>query len=313
LIECPLERTARCVIRATKKYKLEKIMSQLKAVKPKQAELGKPKILIFGKPGVGKTWGCLEFPAAYYIDTESAANLPHYLDRLHESGGSYLGREQGSQVFQEVINQIKALATEQHGYKTLIIDSLSKLFNVVIAKEAERLGDKDVFGASKKLAINYVRQLINWIDRLDMNVIIICQEKSEWSNDKQVGVTFDAWEKLEYELHLCLHIVRAGSSLPMAFIRKSRLKEFKQSENFSWSYNEFSKRYGEALITSDVKAFELITTEQLDELYTLIDVLNIDAERVGKWLDYDKAESLKELSGEYATKLIAKIKGDLPK
>ncbi len=130
--------------------------SKLGAVDPKAAEPSRPKITVFGKPKVGKTWGALDFPSVYYIDTEAGADLAHYTDKLKKSGGMYFGREQGSQDFATVIEQVKALATEKHPYKTLVIDSLSKIYNMEINKEAERLGDKDGFGASKKPSFHCV-------------------------------------------------------------------------------------------------------------------------------------------------------------
>src|ERR1700733_12615163 len=96
--------------------------SKLKAVDPKAAEPSRPKITIFGKPGVGKTWGALDFPNVYYIDTEGGADLAHYTDKLKKSGGVYFGPEQGASDFETVIEQVKALATEDHSYKTLLID-----------------------------------------------------------------------------------------------------------------------------------------------------------------------------------------------
>ena len=90
--------------------------SRLKAVTPKAAEPSKPKVLIFGKPGVGKTFGALDFPSVYYIDTEGGADLAHYTDKLEKSGGMYLGPEQGNLSFETVMEQVQALATEQHHY-----------------------------------------------------------------------------------------------------------------------------------------------------------------------------------------------------
>ena len=124
--------------------------SRLKAVDPVSAEPSKPKILIYGKPGVGKTWTSLDFPKPYYIDTESGADLAHYTKKLKAAGGAYFGVDQGILDFKEVIEQVKALATETHEYKTLVIDSVSKIFNTAIAAEAERLGAADQYGASKK-------------------------------------------------------------------------------------------------------------------------------------------------------------------
>ena len=127
--------------------------SKLKAKAPEEVQPGKTKGLIFGASGVGKTFFTLAFPAPYYIDTEGGADLRHYQERLKKAGGVYMGQEDGALDFAAIIEQIQALATEKHPYKTLIIDSITKVYQTAIANEAERLGDKDAFGASKKPAI----------------------------------------------------------------------------------------------------------------------------------------------------------------
>ena len=84
---------------------------ELLAVPPKTVKPHKPKVLVYGPPGAGKTWVSLDFPAVYYIDTESGADLDDYQEKLFNSGGGYLGQDQGSLDFDVVIAQIKALAT----------------------------------------------------------------------------------------------------------------------------------------------------------------------------------------------------------
>src|SRR4051812_44887619 len=110
-------------------------MSKLKAKDPQTAEPSKPKILIFGKPGVGKTWTSIDFPSCYYIDTEGGADLAHYTEKLKKAGGVYMGPEDGSLDFPTVIEQFQALASEKHEFKTVIVDSISKLFNTAVANE----------------------------------------------------------------------------------------------------------------------------------------------------------------------------------
>jgi AAA domain len=44
--------------------------SRLAAIPPESVQPKKPKVLVFGPPGVGKTWASLDFPRVYYIDTE---------------------------------------------------------------------------------------------------------------------------------------------------------------------------------------------------------------------------------------------------
>lgn len=285
--------------------------SKLKAVDPKTAEPSKPKILIYGKPGVGKTWASLDFPNVYYIDTEGGANLGHYTDKLKASGGAYLGPEQGSLDFDTVISQIQALATEEHGYKTLVIDSISKLFNVSIADEAERLGDKDAWGASKKPAVSAMRRLVSWLTRIDMNVILIAHEKPEWGVDGkgqrvEIGATFDCWATLEYELHLCLNIIKAGPARN-AKIRKSRLIGFPDGEFFKWGYKEFAEKYGKDVIEKEGKQITLATPEQIKKIRTLLNVVKLPEGQLEKWLQSANASSLEEIEQCKAQKIIDHI------
>lgn len=286
--------------------------SKLKAVEPKSAEPKKPKILIYGKPGVGKTWASLDFPNVYYIDTEGGANMSHYTDKLKAAGGVYMGPEQGSLDFETVIEQIQALATEDHGFKTVVIDSVSKLFNTAIAVEVERLGDKDAFGASKKPAVAYMRKLINWLSRIDLNVILVSHEKSEWGlNSKgervEIGQTFDAWDKLEYELDLCLNIVKAGPSRT-ARVRKSRLTEFPDASTFSWSYKDFSEKYGVEVIEKKSEAITLATPEQLAEIKKLLETVRLPEGQEEKWLKAAQVDGWEEMSKDRIAKAIDHIK-----
>lgn len=283
--------------------------SKLKAVEPKSAEPSKPKILIFGKPGVGKTWASLDFPDVYYIDTEGGANLSHYTDKLAKANGAYFGVEQGSQDFATVIEQVKALATEDHPYKTVIIDSISKIFNNEIATEAERLGDKDAFGASKKPAVVLTRRLINWIDKLDMNVILIAHEKPVWANDKQTGVTYDGWDKLEYELHLNLNIIKQGDSRK-AFVKKSRLLGFPDASNFDWSYAKFAELYGKDVIERQGKKTELAAPEQIAEVVKLLEVVKLSDSTQDKWIAENK-DNLAEVEKVKIEKIITHLRSKI--
>jgi hypothetical protein len=284
-------------------------MSKLKAKDPKAAEPSKPKILIYGKPGVGKTWQALDFPACYYIDTEGGADLAHYTDKLKAAGGMYMGPEDGSLDFGVVIEQLQALATEKHSFRTVIVDSITKLFNTAVAIEAERLGAKNAFGADKKPAITFMRRLVTWADRLDMNVIFIAHSKVEWGTDPksgervEIGQTFDCWDKLEYELHLCLEILKNGPSR-RARVRKSRLTGFPDAETFSWSYDEFAARYGKDIIEGTVKQIQLATPEQVAEINKLRGAVKLaDGEFEAK-LEKAGAATVEELTAQHAESAI---------
>lgn len=285
-------------------------MSKLKAVDPKAAEPSKPKILIYGKPGVKKTWVSLDFPSTYYIDTEGGADLEAYTDKLKASGGVYLGPDQGSLDFMTIINEVKTLAIEKHNFKTLVIDSISKIFAIEVAREAEKLGDKNAFGADKKPAIAHMRQLVSWLTRLDMNVILIAHEKAEWKNGEQVGETFDCWDKLEYELHLCLNIFKAGKD-SKARVRKSRLPGFPDASVFEWSYLEFASRYGKDVIEKESKQIILATSEQLKELNYLMTVVKLPEGQTSKWLSAANVDNFEDMETSKLDSLIIHIKSKL--
>lgn len=293
--------------------------SKLLAVTPESIAPKKPKVLIYGPAGVGKTWASLDFPQVYYIDTEGGADLKKYRDKLRNAGGMYFGPDQGSLDFEAVIGQIEALATERHPYKTIVIDSITKLFNITITDEQARLGDKDQYGASKKPAVRQMAKLLKWLNLADMNAIIIAHEKDMWGLDNKgnrevIGKTFDAWEKLEYELHLALRISQIGAgdnARRFAHVGKSRLTGFVSGERIDWSYSEFAERYGKDVIEKDVVPVTMASAEEVAECNRLLEIVKLPDGMVEKWLKKADADSFAEMSSEQIQACIQHLKGKL--
>jgi hypothetical protein len=287
-------------------------VSKLKAVAPKVAEPSKPKLLIYGREGIGKTWFSLAFPHVYFIDCEGGASRNHYTDRLEHSGGVYLGPDQGSLDFETIIEQVQALATERHQFKTLVIDSITKLFNTAIANEAERLGDKNAFGADKKAAVQYMRRLMNWLVRLDLSVVLIAHQKDTWGlNDKGVrevvGFGPDCWDKLAYELDLTINVQKFGPRR-VGKIGKSRLIGFPENEVFDFSYDEFAVRYGRDVIETESKPLVLASDEQVAEIERLLDKVKLPAGQAEKWLAAASVDAWSEMDADKAEKVIGALK-----
>jgi len=288
-------------------------MSKLKAVKPKTAEPKKPAILIMGEAGMGKTFTSLDFPKVYYIDVERGATNDHYTSKLEKSGGVYFGPDQGSQSFDEVLEQVRALRSEKHDYKTLVIDSFTKLFNIAIADEQERLKQRkqeDAFGASKKPAVAYARQLVNLLGSLDMNVILICHVKPNWEGGEQRGVVEDGWDKLRYELDLTMEIRKQGGAR-MALIRKSRLEQFPEGANIPWSYEEFSKRWGKDVIEQEATPVCLATEDQLKEFRYLSSIVKIPEGQEDKWLKVGGVEKFEDMATDKMQLIINILKSKI--
>lgn len=285
-------------------------MSKLKAKPPGETPPGKTKLLIFGPSGVGKTWFGLSFPKPYYMDTEGGADLAHYQERLKAAGGVYMGPGDGTLDFATVLEEIKTLATERHEYETLIIDSITKLYQTCIAQESDKLGEKDAFGASKKPAIAWMRRLVAWLSRLDMNVVLIAHETSEWGKDDktgqrvEIGKMADVWDKLIYELHLTLQCAKRGPKR-VAVIRKSRLLGFPETENFALEYDEFATRYGKDFIEAKSQPIVLASAEQVTEIKRLLEAVRVSDDEITKLLTKAGAEDFAELNEQQAASTIA--------
>lgn len=288
-------------------------MSKLKAKDPALTSPGKIKMLVFAKSGVGKTWLSMDFPKPYYIDSEGGASLMHYKKKLKEAGGAYFGVEDGANDFPTVLEQIQALATEKHAYQTLAIGSITKLYQTAIANEAERLGDKDAFGASKKPAIQFMRRLVNWIQKLDMNVLFEAHEAVEWGINpangqrQEMGNQPDVWDKLIYELDLTLRLEKRGNSR-VAVVRKSRLTGFPEGESFPSEYAEFGKRYGKDFLEGTVSQITLADPAQVAEINRLLALVKVDDKAIAGVLSKANAESWEELTKEQADSTISWLK-----
>lgn len=289
--------------------------SKLKAREPEEVQPGHSKMIIFGPSGVGKTWFGLSFPKPYYMDTEGGADLKHYQERLKTAGGAYMGPADGTLDFNAVLQEIQTLATEKHGYKTLIIDSITKLYQMAISLEAEKLGDKDAFGASKKPAIAFMRRLVSWIDRLDMNVVLIAHESSEWGmvngQRSEIGKMADVWEKLVYEIDLSLQCQRRGPRR-VALVKKSRLTGFPEGECLDLEYADFATRYGKDFIEAEAKPITLSTPAQVSEIGRLLEAVKVDPDFMEKCLVKAGCAETSELNEEQAGKIIALLRKKLP-
>lgn len=284
----------------------------LKAVKPEIVKPSKPKFLVSGKSGVGKTLFAMGFDTPYVIDVEGGAVRPQYMSRLIEGKGAYFGKEQGSQDFKLVIDEIRQLATTQHSYKTLVIDSFSKLYNMAAAIAEESVGND--FGRDKKEANKPTRQLMRWLEKIDMNVILICHQKDKWERKgKEVvytGTTFDGWDKLEYDLDLWIEIQKVGKERSFV-VKKSRIEAFVEGMEFPLEHKKFAELYGEEIIKAPVQPLIMASAEQVAEIKKLVELVRLDPEIIDKWMKKAGAEDWEEMSSEQIKKCISFVKGKL--
>lgn len=276
----------------------------LKAKQPDEVKPSKPKFMIYGESGVGKTFFALSFPKPYLIDTEGGAVRDQYQKKLKEVGGAYFGKEEGSQDFKAVIEEVRQLCTTKHEYKTLIIDSFTYLY-MLEAAEAEAKGGSD-FGRDKKAANVPTRQLISQLEKCDLNVILICHSKQSWERRGKdiinTGTTFDGYEKLEYILDLAIEIVKGGKTF---YVKKSRITGLPQGDSFPLSYDKFADIYGRQVVEAPAVPIVLATAEQITRLESLVEGLKVPEEVVEKWKTKADVENFIDMSSDTINSLIA--------
>ena len=279
----------------------------LKAIKPEVIKETKPKIMISGESGAGKTMFSLNFPTPYFIDTEGGATRPQYRKKLIDVGGAYFGKDQGSNTFRVVNDEIKALATTKHDYKTVVIDSASYLYMMEAAQAEENVGSD--YGRDKKEANKPSRQLLRWIDKIGMNVIMICHAKQKWERKKNGqleygGSTFDFYDKAEFLLDLWIEIESKGDQRYFT-VMKSRLDQFPKGKSFPLDYSRFKSLYGEEIIDKESTPIKLATLDDVKKVKSLLEIVKIDPSEVEKWLNKAEADDWDEMNDEQIGKVIA--------
>ena len=286
---------------------LGEVKMALKAKKPLVSEC-RMKALFYGSAGVGKTYAAIQFPKPYIIDTEGSTNKPQYVKAINEVGGVVLVTTD----FDEMINEVRELLTTKHEYKTLVIDSLTLLYNDLLDKAERKVGTD--FGRHYAEANKRMKQLLNLLFRIDLNVIITAHSKNEYGQNLSIlGQTFDCYKKLDYLFDLVFEIQHRGNHR-MSIVKKSRFETFNNSDTFPFSYEEIAGRYGRAVIEREAVAQELATNDQIKEIKRLIDLLKVPEEIFQKWLDKASSESWEDMQKDSIQKCIdrltSKIKGE---
>lgn len=86
-----------------------------------------PRLLIYGPEKMGKTTLASEFPAPVFLQTERG-----------ESGDLELDTFGHLTSFQELLDAMGALATEEHGFSTVVLDSVSETERLIFAEVCRR-------------------------------------------------------------------------------------------------------------------------------------------------------------------------------
>lgn len=260
----------------------------LKAVRPETVEK-RLKLLVYGPAGVGKTTAAIQFPNSYIIDTEKGTDF--YAKTIEKAGSVVLKTSDPD----EVREQIQALLTEKHPYKTLIIDPITQLYNATQEKWTrifERHEEKEKNKALMDFGPRYwgrVKSEFKAIQRLmmalDMNVIITSHQKDIYATGMQkIGVGPDTMKGDEYIFDMVFELKNVmGKRMATTVKERAEIGFNKFPAEFEWSYQNFLQFYGQDVIERAAKPVEMASEEQVGEVKKLLEIVKVDDADISRW------------------------------
>ena len=267
------------------------------------------KMFIYGASGVGKTTTAISFPNCYLIDTEHGSENSQYGDLIKKNNGVTFH----SSDFKEILQEVRALRTETHSYKTLIIDPMTTVYNNLVDSHSVKNGkDNTEYGRHTAAAKKDMKRFFDLLLSLDMNLILTAHAKKEYAQGSMtvIGKTFDFFEGAEYVFDLVLEIQKIGKKR-IGKVVKTRIKTFEEGEEFDWSYEAVVAKYDRDVMEALTKPIVVASSEEVAQLMHLISVLKVSSEDVGKWCKKAKVSHLEDMPQDIILKCIASLQNSI--
>jgi len=274
------------------------------------------KLFLYGDSGAGKTTLLLHFPDPVVADMEGGTDL--YGD-VFDFGVLH------ATTVEELVAAIDWLLENKHQYKTLAIDPITILWDMLQKKWSDIFLRRNKGSKGHKHEF-YDLQVKDWLTikgefkeiirkliALDMNVIVTAREKTKYKEGSfmvAVGETFDGEKSLPYMFDTIVRMYVDDKGRHMGLCLKDRSNKLPKEE-FECSYSVFEKAFGKQYLNKKPKPIQYATQAQKDTIGKYIEQFGMTDEQVAKRLAAYEAEGLDDLTAENAKIIISKFESAL--
>lgn len=277
------------------------------------------KVLLYGEPKVGKTVLALQFPNPVVIDLEGGLadyNKEFKFDVLPDCNSTI-----------DVMRGIDFLLKENHEYRTLIIDPITKYWDIVQEEWTNTFMKRKKTGhgykydfyelqpADWKTVKLYWKSFIRKINILDLNVIMIAREKVLYREGEMmvpIGKTYDGEKNLAYDFDAVIHIYKDDKGIRMAEAVSRGIKSKLPEIPFECSYKTISKYIGEENLIRKSEYIERISGQDIETIKKLLFDLDMTEEDLNHQLKDKKiAEEISLIPKNDANRVISVLNNRL--
>lgn len=273
----------------------------------------RPKILLWGDSGSGKTMLALQFPAPVVIDLERGSELyagERSFDVVHT---------QDPDRVRELIDWLRA---NKHPYRTFVLDPVTLYWEALQRKWSDIFLRRNKSGKGFKFEFydfqprdwmqirDEYQDLMRAILGLDMTVVVTAHSKAQYDDGqfmKKIGDTFDSQKKTPYLFDVVLQLTHdPATGRHLSRVVKDRTRRLPQ-EAFETNYAVFERAFGESL-RREARPFSPATTEQLIELWKLAKDYGMTESQVLSRLETYGAQRPEDLSAENAATICERLR-----
>jgi hypothetical protein len=260
------------------------------------------KMYIYGETGTGKTVTALHFPKPAVIDTEKGTE--HY-GKFFDFDVIYTSQ------MSEIDSVVDELLKGGHGYKTLVIDPFSNVYDRMINDRQTYLRKKkgiptyEITGLDYTPIKNMLKTFLNKLKDLDMNIVMTTGVKPVYADNssgefmKQIGTAPDGHKEIPKMFDVVLEItIDKETGKRVAYVTKDRTNTL--PAKFEFNYEKLTEYFGIEDLEREAVSFDTnyknqsgrnvtiqfggkevktagITSKQLEELGSFTENINQEA------------------------------------